>query len=394
VRLAILCHMHHPISEPYQGGTEAHTAMLADALVARGHDVTLFAKEGSVSSAEVFPLVPADFEFMRIASPLVRTQQRGFLAEAVHHSINIIRAGAFDAVVNNSLSALPYVFLQEQPMMTVLHTPPTLADVTSVLTAADWRPSPKHAWVTVSDVNATAWREMLPQVETVHNGIHLDRWTATVAPRPGLAVWAARITPEKGLHLAIDAALAANMEIEIAGPISHSDYFTDEIEPRLGARVRYRGHLMHDDLRSLMASGSVFIASPVWAEPFGLSVVEALAAGTPVAAFANGAMPELLDATNGALAEEISVASLAEAITTAASRDRVTVRQSSLRFDFERMIDGYERVLERVASHSINSTRVRIEHPVLRRGFREHLVPQPSRSGELHNPVAVPVSSP
>ena len=72
MRIAVLCHMHHPIAEPFQGGTETHTANLADELVARGHDVTLFAKEGSETTATVYPLVPADFEFVFAASPLVR----------------------------------------------------------------------------------------------------------------------------------------------------------------------------------------------------------------------------------------------------------------------------------------------------------------------------------
>jgi glycosyltransferase involved in cell wall biosynthesis len=352
VKIAILCHMHHPISEPYEGGTEAHTAMLADALVARGHDVTLFAKEGSQSTATIYPLVPKDFEFTRIATPLVRRQQHGFLAEAVHHSIEVIRESDFDAVINNSLSSLPFRFMDDCVMMTVLHTPPTLPDVNAVLVDPGWTPSPRHAWVTVSDANATAWRKLLPAVKTVHNGIQLDHWSSTTAPIPGLAVWAARITPEKGLHLAIDAARQAGMQFEFAGPISHSDYYADEIAPRLGRDVRYRGHLGHSELRRLMSSGSVFVASPLWAEPFGLSVVEALAAGTPVAAFANGAMPEIVTAANGALARETTVKSLAGAIRTASLRDRRATLQSSKRFDFETMIDGYERVLRTLVTHA------------------------------------------
>jgi glycosyltransferase involved in cell wall biosynthesis len=345
VKLAILCHMHHPIAEPYEGGTEAHTAMLADALVARGHDVTLFAKEGSVSTAKVHPLVPKDFEFTRVATPLVRKQQHGFLAEAVHHSIGVIRNGGFDAVINNSLSSLPFTFMQDCAMLTILHTPPTLTDVTAILTDPEWMPGERHAWVTVSEANADAWRPMLPDVQTVHNGIRLERWAQTVAPVSNLAVWAARITPEKGLHFAIDAARLAGMEFEFAGPVSHSDYFTEEIEPRLSESVRYRGHLAHDALRHLLGSGSVFVASPLWAEPFGLSVVEALAAGTPVAAFANGALPEIVTAASGALAAEQTAEALAGAIRVARTLDREATAQSSLRFDFERMIDGYELAL-------------------------------------------------
>src|SRR4051812_5102845 len=123
MKIAVLCHMHHPIREPFQGGTEAHTAMLAGELVARGHEVTLFAKEGSESPAEVISLVPADFAFVNAASPHVREQQRGFLAEAAYRSIQRIAGGDYDAVINNSLSSLPFRSLRNRPMLSILHTP-------------------------------------------------------------------------------------------------------------------------------------------------------------------------------------------------------------------------------------------------------------------------------
>ncbi|WP_166804620.1 glycosyltransferase [Cryobacterium sp. TmT3-12] len=342
--------MHHPIAEPFEGGTEAHTAMLANALVERGHEVTLFAKEGSVTKAITHQLVPKDFEFIRTATPWVRVQQAGFLAEAVHHSIGVIQASNFDAVINSSLSALPFSFMPSLPMMTILHTPPTLSDVNAVISDPDWIPSHRHEYVTVSTTNAEAWRAFLPRVEVVRNGIHIDQWTPGIEATPGLAVWAARITPEKGLHLAIDAVRAAGLDFEFAGPRSHADYFQSEIVPRLGPRVRYRGHLAHRDLRSFFASGAVFVASPLWAEPFGLTVVEALASGTPVAALPNGAMRELIGPLAGAVATQTSVVALADAIRAALECDSGEVRRSAMRFSFETMIGRYEEILARVAA--------------------------------------------
>lgn len=350
MKIALLSHMHHPIAEPFEGGTEAHTAMLADALVARGHDVTLFAKEGSHTTATVYPLVPKDFEFVRAATPLVRIQQAGFLAEAVNHSIGIIHASNFDVVINNSLSSLPYLLLRSFPMLTILHTPPTLSDVNAILLQPHWKPSPLHAYVTVSESNAAAWRAMLPSVQVVANGIELETWGADVEPIAGLAVWAARITPEKGLHLAIDAARRVSMRFEFAGPISNTDYFHNEIEPRLGPDVVYRGHLAHEQLRPFLASGSIFVASPVWAEPFGLSVVEALASGTPVAAFPSGALPEIVTRDAGAVSRDTTVDGLAAAMLIAATTPRSGALRASQRFAFATMIDGYERVVTHVAS--------------------------------------------
>jgi glycosyltransferase involved in cell wall biosynthesis len=348
VKIALLSHMHHPIAEPYQGGTEAHTAMLAEALVQRGHDVTMFAKEGTVSSAAVFPLVPRDFEFVNRASALVRKQQQGFLAEAVHHSIEEIREGGFDVVVNNSLSSLPYSSMRDIPMLTILHTPANLDDVTAIVTRPGWTPSPLHSYATVSETNAAGWRGLLPEVRVVLNGIKLDDWPSTQRPTPRLAVWAARITKEKGLHLAIDAARLAGMEIEFAGPISRRDYFDAEITPRLGRDVRYRGHLTHAELADFLASGEVFVASPLWDEPFGLTVVEALACGTPVATLPNGAVPEIVGDTAGSVATSTDATALALAMLAARRIRRSHARDASRRFAFDAMIDGYESMLEQL----------------------------------------------
>ncbi|MFD1714991.1 glycosyltransferase [Amnibacterium flavum] len=352
MRIAILCHMHHPIRQPYQGGTEAHTAMLADALVARGHDVTLYAKEGSESRARIISLVPADFDFVNAASPHVREQQRGFLAEAAYRSIQLIAAGRYDAVINNSLSSLPFRSLRDRPMLTVLHTPATLADVTAVLSHPLWQPSIHHGYATVSQANAVSWRHLLPQVEIVPNGIDLGRWTSTTAPRPGVAVWAARITPEKGLHVAIDAARRAGFRLEFGGPVSSPSYWAERIVPLLGDDVVHRGHLGHDELPAFLASGAAFIASPLWAEPFGLSVVEAMAVGTPVAALPNGALPEIVTPQAGALADSDDPGSLAHAIVAASGRDREAVARTASAYSVDAMVDGYESILDRLVSRS------------------------------------------
>jgi glycosyltransferase involved in cell wall biosynthesis len=349
VKIALLSHMHHPIAEPYQGGTEAHTAMLANALVERGHDVTLFAKEGSVSDATIFPLVPRDFEFVNLASALVRKQQQGFLAEAVHHSIEAIHDGGFDVVINNSLSSLPYSSMRDIPMLTILHTPANLDDVTAIVSRPGWTPSPLHSYATVSESNARGWRELLPEVRVVLNGIRLDEWVPAARHTPRLAVWAARITREKGLHLAIDAARLAGMEIEFAGPISRRDYFDAEILPRLGRDVRYRGHLTHRQLADFLGSGEVFVASPLWDEPFGLTVVEALACGTPVATLPSGAVPEIIGRTGGAVAAAADAPALAMAMLEARRVRRVHAHEASLRFSFDGMVDGYEEMLDDLA---------------------------------------------
>ena len=352
MKIAIIAHLHFPISEPFLGGTEMHTAIVADELVRRGHDVTLFAKGGSRTSATLAPILESDWVFGDRFDPtgVDRTQEE--LAAAISGAIDDIRSGGFDIVLNNSFGPLPYTMLTDWPMLTVLHTPPTLVRVNAVITRPDWRPGARHAYVGVSEFNAQAWRTVLPNVECIPNGIFLDQWRGTGPVEDGLAVWVGRITPEKGLHQAIAAVRRAGMRLEFSGPVSDPGYFHTQIEPKLGEDVRYLGHLPHDELADLLARGSVFVASPLWPEPFGLVVVEAMASGTPVAAFPHGATPEVVGPRGGQIAADGTVEALAEAVKIARDLDRAAVRAHAQRYDARVMVERYEQVLTRLLAPS------------------------------------------
>jgi glycosyltransferase involved in cell wall biosynthesis len=132
-----------------------------------------------------------------------------------------------------------------------------------------------------------------------------------------------RIVPEKAPHLAVAAARIAGRPLQLVGPIHDQGYFDREIRPLLDDEVVYLGHLAVDDLAQVVGGAAVAIVTPAWDEPYGLVVAEALAAGTPVAAFARGGIPEILDASCGVLAPPDDVAALAIAVERAAllSRD-------------------------------------------------------------------------
>lgn len=365
MKIAILAHLHHPIAEPYAGGTEMHTAAVADELSRRGHEVVLFAKEGSRTQAQLSPLVEETFEFGRKPGPDGRTSEH-ILTSAVTEGIRLIWTGDFDAVLNNSLGPLPYTLLTGHPMLTVLHTPPTLEKVLAVITDPGWRADPAHRWASVSDTNTMAWAPLLPQVLSIPNGIHLDRWRDQQIAEPDLAVWSARITPEKGLHLAIDAVREALMRLRICGPIADPAYFATEIRPRLGSDVVYVGHLRHETLPGELARAAVFVSSSVWPEPFGLSLVEAMACGTPVAAFATGAAAEIVTESAGALACEQSVPALARAIRRARRCAREQARSRAADFDLQHMVDRYEELLKQIAGEG----RASIDHEDRRLSLR------------------------
>jgi glycosyltransferase involved in cell wall biosynthesis len=151
--------------------------------------------------------------------------------------------------------------------------------------------------------------------------------------------------------MAIDAARRVGMPLRIAGPICDPDFFRTEIEPRLGSGVVHLGHLQHQTLASIVGGASAALCTPRWEEPYGLVVAEALACGTPVAAFRRGGVPAILSPECGRLAEPDDVASLARAIREASMLDRRACRRRAEAIcDAKRMVDAYERIYEAMLS--------------------------------------------
>ena len=205
-------------------------------------------------------------------------------------------------------------------MLTTLHTP-MVDEIQAAITNAGLRAG---RFAAVSRTTARDWR--LPSEPVIiPNGVDVELW------RPGdggdIAVWFGRLVPEKGAHLAIDACSKAGVPLVLAGRNGDHHYFRDEIEPRLGDGARWIGELSHAELRRLVAGCGVAVVSPRWEEPFGLVAFEAMACGTPVAAFRRGGMGELLRDDPAALAPADDVDALAAAITQARGIGRDVVRR-------------------------------------------------------------------
>ena len=373
MKIAVLAHCHHPIKQPFPGGLEAHTSLIADELVRRGHRVTLFAKAGSRSLADVHPVVDAQFTHGSAPDQHGVDQSQAVVDGGMERAVQAIDAGDFDVVLNNSLNPIPYAALSDHPMLTLLHTPATLERTLEVVEAPGWRPGARHAYAAVSEYTARDWRRFLPDVRCIPNGIEVAAWAPRQPSSPvaDLAVWAARITPEKGLPMAIAATRAAGMRLEFGGPIADRRHFSEEVEPLLGADVRYAGHLTHTELPDFFARGSVFVSSPAWAEPFGLAMVEAMACGTPVAALARGAAAEVVSPEGGVLARANTVEGLAWAIRQAVRLDRRGVRLAAQRFDKSIMLDRYETMLLELAD--AGGTLVEFHPPVDEPPLRERI---------------------
>jgi glycosyltransferase involved in cell wall biosynthesis len=347
MNIGILTHIKHPIREPFAGGLEAFTFDMTQMLRKRGHRVELFAHPDSSPQLKVQPM-----QLARHYRPESRrhdhdTLSTEFIAE--HHAymdcLQRIDQYGFDVVFNNSLHYVPITFSgsMRTPMLTVLHTPPFFELINAV--AAQHERGGGH-YCTVSANNAASWADLIPTCHVIPNGIDLQFWRPADGAIGEHAIWYGRLVADKGLHLAIDAARAAGMALKVAGQATDASYFSEYIQPRLGGDIQYLGHLPRSRLVDEVGRAAVCLVTPCWDEPFGLVVAEALACGTPIAAFSRGAIPELLTADTGIMVPANDVPALAQAILAARVLDRRACRRhAEASWSMDRMIAGYESLL-------------------------------------------------
>lgn len=350
MRIAILAHLRQPIAEPFAGGMESHCWHLVRGLADRGHEVVLFASGDSDPGFTIDPVVrehyERDFPWAVYRGSAVLT---GYLDAAYGAACDRIARGGFDVVHNNSLHRFP---LEQRrtavvPTVTSLHVPPYDALHWFVGASA----APGHRLTVTSRRQLDAWwpNGAPAEASVLHNGIDPARWPFAPGGN-GEAVWCGRITPNKGPHHAIDAARIAGVPLALFGAIEDADYWAAEVQPRLGPRVRYGGHLGGAALAAEFGRASVFVFTPCWDEPFGLVAVEAMACGLPVATFGMGAAAEIVG-EGGVVAPAGDICGLASAIGTALAIPRTIPRGRVVaHFTHDRWLARCETLYHQVAA--------------------------------------------
>ena len=316
------------------GPWEAVASTLTEALVARGHDVTLFAAGGSRTAGRLRVTVPAPYE----EDPSVDAK----VAEALHLGAAMAEAGDFDVVhAHCDFPALPFAPLIAPPMVATIHglgPPGTRERVLPV-----WRAhADRVACVAISRADR---HPALRYAATIHHGLRLEAWPfADPGPEAPLLFFG-RSHPEKGPADAIRAARAAGLPLAMAGIVQDAAHHAAEVAPHLDGRaVRWLGAVGGADRARLLGSARALLHLISFDEPFGLSVAEAMATGTPVIATRRGAMPELIeDGVTGFLVDDPDEAP--EAIARLGEIDRRACRaRVEALFTDARMAAGHERL--------------------------------------------------
>jgi glycosyltransferase involved in cell wall biosynthesis len=332
VRIAVVGDHAHPVTAPFAGGLEAMTWYLSRWLAQRGHEVTLFAPAGS--NVPGVRLTPLDLTpgISDLARHDVSMPDSGFL-DAHHAYLNVIKQltaanPAFDVIQLHSLHPLPVALAHafDCPTVLTLHSPPTPWLESALRVAGAHAP----CLVSVSQANRALWAETMDHIAAIPNGVDLGCWPPGRG-QLGSAAWCGRIVPEKAPHLAVAAARMAGLPLRLAGPIENAEYFDSVLAPLLGDDIIYEGLLDHAALSRLIRESVVLLQTPQWDEPFCLAAAEAVASGTPVAAFDRGGLREVLGQHGGVLAEPGDPAALARAALRAAALPRARVRAQAER---------------------------------------------------------------
>ncbi|MCO1654027.1 glycosyltransferase family 4 protein [Pseudonocardia humida] len=323
------------------GPWEQVASTLAEGLVALGHDVTLFATADSVTTARLHPGAPTGYE----EDPGIDAKVHGGL----HIAAAFERAAEFD-VLSNQFDFLPLTYsrLVATPVVTTVHGFSSDA-ILPVYRAYD----DIARYVAISDADR---HPDLGYEATIHHGIEPGGFTYRADPGEHL-LFLGRIHPDKGTHLAIEVAHRTGRPLVIAGIVQDEAYFADLVRPHLGRRgVRYAGPVGPAERDALLGGALALLHLISFAEPFGLSVVEALAAGTPVIARPLGSMPEIVrHGRTGFLVDD--VAGAVEAVGRIGSLDRRHCRDDvEARFTAERMVADYAELFSRVAAGGPSAT--------------------------------------
>jgi glycosyltransferase involved in cell wall biosynthesis len=344
LRIAVLAPPWITVPPPGYGGIEAVVDLLCGALVARGHDVTLFAAPGSRSDARVQPLLDCAHPDM-FGSALHESDHVALAWEQME--LQAEQGRPFDLVHDHSgFTALAMSDRIEVPVVHTVHGP-----FDHCAARFYQRHGRKATLVAISRSQAASAPAGVKVDAVVPNPIRVQDWPLG-AVKHDYVLLIGRMDPVKGAHLAIEAARLAGRKLVLAGPVQtgQRQYFRERIEPHLdGHWVRYVGEVAGAAKHQLYANAQALLMPVRWREPFGMVMIEALAAGTPVIAFPEGAAAEIvIDGENGLLVSDEH--QMAHAMDQMGAIDPARCRASvAERYDIAVTTTGYERVYRRVA---------------------------------------------
>ncbi|MFC1770450.1 glycosyltransferase family 4 protein [Candidatus Margulisiibacteriota bacterium] len=333
MKIAILSPIAWRTPPRHYGPWESVASNIAEGLVRKGYDVTLFATADSITAGQLESVCPTPYEEDKSIDPKVW--------ECLHISNLMEQADRFDIIHSNyDFLPLTYSSLIKTPLVTTIH------GFTSKKILPVYKKYNKNTYyVSISDSDRSP---DLDYAATVYNGINMDDFDF-YGDHGKYLLFFSRMHPEKGPKQAIEIAKKFQMPLIMAGIIQDKEYFEKEVEPHIdGDFIKYIGSVGPDKRSKLLGEAYALLHPIYFKEPFGLSVAEAMACGTPVVAFNLGSMPELIqDKKTGFLVADVQ--SAVNALSEINDIDRTYCREwVANKFSIDNMIDGYLDVYRKV----------------------------------------------
>jgi glycosyltransferase involved in cell wall biosynthesis len=341
MRVAQVAPLFESVPPQRYGGTERVVSYLTEELVRQGHTVTLFASGDSTTSGELVPICPRSLRLHPDHDPIA---EHILMIERVFKE-----ADRFD-IIHAHIDYLHLPVMRRHPSVPVLSTLHGRQDLASA--ARLYREFPEVPVVSISD----AQREPLRWLNwrgTVHHGLPKDLHFGRFEPGKYLA-FLGRISPEKGVEMAIEIALRAGMPLRIAAKVDCADreYFRAVVAPLLERPgISFVGEIGEADKGEFLGNAAALLFPIDWPEPFGLVMIEALSCGTPVIARRCGSVPEVLeDGVNGYIIDDVEGAVRAVESLSRLAR-RACRRTFEERFTSARMAQDYLAIYRSLMRH-------------------------------------------
>jgi len=337
MRIAQLAPLTEPVPPRGYGGTELVVSLLTDELVARGHEITLFASGDSRTKAKLMSVVDSALR----TSPDI--PERRWMAYDLRSLLKLEEMQSEFDVIHNHMGwqALPALSRMKLPTVTTNHNP--VKDYCAPIYLA----LRKLPYVSISDAyRRFNYPDDLNYVATVYNGIDVDSFESAHPGKRSYLLFLGRLCADKGTAESIEIARRVGLPLKIAGKVDANDveYFDAKVRPHLKApEIEYLGEVGHAEKVRLYGQAIAVVYPIAFEEPFGLVMAEALASGTPVVALARGSVPEVLDQNTAIIGDSVDelvkefprLQTISEAACKSRARDL---------FSKEQMAAAYERV--------------------------------------------------
>jgi len=325
MKIAILSPVAWRTPPRHYGPWEQIASTIAEGMVKKGADVTLFATGDSITAGTLQSVCATGYEEDR--------SQDAKVLECLHISNLMEQAGDFDIIHNNfDFLPLTYTGLIKTPVITTIHgfSSPRIIPVYK-------KYNDRGHYVSISNADRSP---ELNYLATVYNGMDPKDFDFVAKPDDYL-LYFGRIHHDKGCYEAIQTAKQSKRKLLIAGIIQDEGYYRDKIQPELNEQIQYVGHAGPDKRKELLGNALALLHPINFNEPFGMSVAESMLCGTPVIAFNRGSMPELIEhEKTGFLVTTVDEA--VAKVNSLSAIDRVYCRDRAVsRFGSDKMVDDY-----------------------------------------------------